>query len=1069
MVEYNTLVQLEDYHAATADPSAPFVDLPFELKAAGRLKISIDSYIQVEQEPRGYRHIPFVYTLFDPSGSPFLGDTITPGLLDKFRDNRGILGAKWMLRLHPAPAAVVASPRFVSVQPGSVQVAVEEPLVSESAPPAIAARRILRTGDAETLQLDLYRKGELRVRSWEDLGQTEKPTRGLWFTLFDPDGVARTTGRDSGVEFTINDHELGKCRDRQGRPRMWSLKVEKGPGFRANSVSVIKLEAQVFAAARVPQDVLGSRLQTLLKPGGRSSFRIGLKWDGTRRTTQFVLRVSHERTLETLDMHDVLDGLPAHLNPGVDVQHPKVGVDYVVSEMVTMGDLFLLSDITGSGYGIRPKNFAITGADVRLKRTSRRTKKVTRQNGAGQPIVQVVEVMPAGLPGLEVNVQSTGTIKVVVPGDDGELALRAVKLDIGFMARNGTVEAIAWLDPNSIAWAGEEGAVHGAAELADFWTSDALTLLREFSERLAAQVVSAILPKVTEVMLGGRCTISNATWETGAIVFEYVPPMEPERLPNRGYRNAGSAPLAPAAERLAAMAAERTLKEKFDHIVVLMMENRSFDHVLGYRSLLSRGADVDGLTDAVIQAFSKNARSPNSYEKEIFRWLGDPQFKHGGRDPVFVPHTMIPLHIGHGFADVAEQVAEGAMTGFVTNIRNVAKRGFEGSDTAKESAMRAHMRSKGVRPYDVLGYYTDDDLPLYGHLADQFAICDRFFCAHPGPTMPNRMYSLTGNLYVNRFSEPQVDNGTGGGVRLSRRTTIFDILSQQGVSWRVYESPPSVSMLRYFARYAGAEDPVIRDVKYFAEDARQGALPSVTFIDPAYHYAPPNDDHPPADMLRGQHFVKRIYDALRSNPSAWERTLLVLTYDEHGGLFDHVPPPVAETWSDPSAPQVGGGFGPSAADTAIGGRRRVPRPSRMGEVRLPGRPTRGPGPRYKPDVVVKYGVRVPTFLVSPYIEPGTVRHETWDFAAILKTILVRYCGKDHPFLADRVHASATFAPALSRDRVRTDIENSPSLPRPAPTGGVRGRGERFMRKADLVRADSDWHEFMAVLSRLTRG
>jgi len=1081
MADPITHVQLQDYHAATADPNEPFVDLPFEMKAAGRLKVTIGSYVQVER-PRGYAHIPFVYTLFEPSGSAFLGDTITMALLDKYRDNRGCLNAKWKLRLHPAPAQLVNGPSYVAVVPGSVQVAVEEASVSESAAPVIPAQRILRTGSTETLQLDLYRMGELRVRTWSDIGPLNKPTRGLWFTLFDPDGIAKTTGRDSTLKYTIKDRDLGKCRDEQGRPRLWSLKVEKGPGFVAHGPFPLKIEAQVFAVARIPQEVLGSRLNTLLQPNGRPAFRMALKWNATRRTTQVVIRFAHERTLETLDMHGLLDGLPEHLNQGVDTHHPQVGVDYVLMEKATLQDLSFdlptatLGVINLGEFGMQPKNFVISSVEVRLKPTTRRVKLVPIAVSSGSVRYEEMEVMPGGLPGLEVKLQSTGTLKLIVPAhDDAEVALTRCQLDVGFQEQGGAVAVKTWLDPDSIQWGGEEGEPHGLSELIDFWTSDALTIIRELAEGLVAMAIKSVMPKALEVVLGGRFTITNTTWSAGAIAFEYIPPVEPERAPTMGYRKAGAGPQGPGTDRLVTNAAEKILKDRVDHVVVLMMENRSFDHVLGYRSLLGINDDVDGLTDNVIKQFTKNARSRDAFEKEIFRWLGDPDFKHGGRDPVFTPATKLPYGVGHEFSDVGAQLADGTMTGFVSNFKDYISRGFPGSQANKERAMRQHMREHGVRPYDVMGYYTDADLPMYGYLADQFGICDRFFCSHPGPTMPNRMYSLTGNLFINRFREPQMDNGTEGGIRLSRATTIFDILSQQGVSWRVYESPPSVSMLRYFARYAGAPDTEIRDVKEFAEDARKGRLPSVTFIDPAYHHAPPNDDHPPADMLRGQHFIKSIYDALRSNQSAWERTLFVITYDEHGGLFDHVSPPVAEVWGDPRAPRSDDRFEPGRATVggAARGPRRIPRPRGLQDVLsgvreiapLPG----SSAPRYKPDVEVKYGVRVPTFLISPYVEPGTVRHEVWDFAAILKTILVRFCGNKHPFLSDRVHASGTFAPALSRETLRTDIDASPSLRRPAPFGGTRAQRERYFTKGAITKHDADWHEFMSVLGRMTRG
>ena len=105
-------------------------------------------------------------------------------------------------------------------------------------------------------------------------------------------------------------------------------------------------------------------------------------------------------------------------------------------------------------------------------------------------------------------------------------------------------------------------------------------------------------------------------------------------------------------------------------------------------------------------------------------------------------------------------------------------------------------------PDDVLGFYEASDLPFFAYLAQHYGYCDRYFCSHPGPTLPNRMYSLTGDVQRDRFGSPILDNNNGDNFLLSRATTIYDLLTRKGVSLRVYESEPSVTMLRMFARYA---------------------------------------------------------------------------------------------------------------------------------------------------------------------------------------------------------------------------------------------------------------------------
>ena len=173
--------------------------------------------------------------------------------------------------------------------------------------------------------------------------------------------------------------------------------------------------------------------------------------------------------------------------------------------------------------------------------------------------------------------------------------------------------------------------------------------------------------------------------------------------------------------------------------------------------------------------------------------------------------------------------------------------------------------------------------------------------------------------------------------------TMFDHLNDCGVSWKVFEN--GFSFLRLFRNYTFDTANVVRfddPVRGFETAARSGTLPQVTMIEPDYIDLPPgNDDHPPADMEDGQEFVNRIVKALIAWPQ-WEKTLLVITYDEHGGFYDHQQPPN-------DAPPLRGG-----------------------------RTTLGP--------------RVPTFLVSPWIKRQDVIHSRFDHTSIGATILRRFAG-----------------------------------------------------------------------------
>jgi hypothetical protein len=281
-------------------------------------------------------------------------------------------------------------------------------------------------------------------------------------------------------------------------------------------------------------------------------------------------------------------------------------------------------------------------------------------------------------------------------------------------------------------------------------------------------------------------------------------------------------------------------------------------------------------------------------------------------------NLVVPDDPGHSFEDVLEQVfgnlttsaaaTQPSMSGFVRSALSVNAR-------LSSAVMRAFRPSL---------------LPAYSALAPAFAVFDRWFSSIPGPTQPNRLflYSATSRGAV---AHDKLDLLLGYPQR-----TVFDSLAADGLDFRVYyKTIPTVLFyhrlrsLRYaargcFRRYDAA----------FRDDARRGALPALSVIEPRYFDltgAPADDDHPAHDVANGQRLVKEVYEALRAGPQ-WNQTLLIVTYDEHGGFFDHVATPTAG----------------------------VPSPDGV----------RGPPPFFfKFD---RLGVRVPTIMVSPWIKKGTV-------------------------------------------------------------------------------------------------
>jgi phospholipase C len=363
---------------------------------------------------------------------------------------------------------------------------------------------------------------------------------------------------------------------------------------------------------------------------------------------------------------------------------------------------------------------------------------------------------------------------------------------------------------------------------------------------------------------------------------------------------------------------------RIEHVVVLMLENRSFDHMLGYLSLEGGRDDVDGLKEGMANEYGGRSYPIHHLDRTAFLPVEDPD---------------------HSGEATSVQIAGGAMSGFVDSF------------AAKLAQRGAADRDPGL----VMGYYNAADLPVYDHLAAEFCVCDRWFCSVPGATWPNRLYAIAGRADGTRDDKP------------SGQSPLYDLpsfvrhLDAHDVSWRWYSYDPGTLRcvdkhywLSHWDRFAYVDKtklswktelkelPFIDEASSsFLEDAATGKLPAVSWIDPNFkdstlYGGDSNDDHPPSDVRDGQLLVLSVYHAIASSP-LWEKTLLVIAYDEHGGFHDHVPPPPAEDED----------------------------PARFG----------------------LYGIRVPAIVVSPWVGRGAVSHTVFDHTSIIKTILLRFCGE----------------------------------------------------------------------------
>ena len=350
--------------------------------------------------------------------------------------------------------------------------------------------------------------------------------------------------------------------------------------------------------------------------------------------------------------------------------------------------------------------------------------------------------------------------------------------------------------------------------------------------------------------------------------------------------------------------------QKIEHVVVLMMENRSFDQMLGYLQEDGLG-EVDGLAEAKPNFDSAG----NKYEP--FAW------EPGETAPMPPPgYTAKILDPCHSPGCVKAQLANDN-TGFVKDFEKT--RGEVDGVAVKLGP--EHLRVP-------MGHYTAEHLPTYDLLARGYCVCDSWHASIPGNTWPNRLYSVAGR---------EVDPATDGPTRLQRLlkwlgrarplsaladAPIFDLPAfthQLDTShWRWYSHDPATlravdgayrtfhfhrENFAYFdrkkmsVRTEAAEGAIVDLHDSFLDDAANGTLRSVSWIDPNFvdlKLLDPNsnDDHPPSDVHAGQALVLETYEAL-VNSKAWENTLLVIVYDEHGGFYDHVPAPATQT-GDPS-------------------------------------------------------------------------------------------------------------------------------------------------------------------------
>ena len=394
-------------------------------------------------------------------------------------------------------------------------------------------------------------------------------------------------------------------------------------------------------------------------------------------------------------------------------------------------------------------------------------------------------------------------------------------------------------------------------------------------------------------------------------------------------------------------------------IVVVMMENRSFDHMLGYLSLPDYGREeVDGL---------KTEGSNPAVWPPPFVLPGPytPFRMPSPRQPL--PNKMDPYHersnaaMCLGTAQMSPDGLKYPMKGFIQSYPDKINAG-------------------GVNQPVVMGYFTGEDLPTTHFFAENFLICDRWFCSLPAGTQPNRLLAMSGISRIDINSQGP----------MPEQPLVFKWLKDRGVRWRVYaEGIPFFSLMK-------SQWPAIFDLNFYrplsslARDIKNessATFPQVIFVEPRYTNAPhvdtPHDDHAPSAVDGGQRFLMEVYAALTASPERWIKAVMVVTYDEHGGFFDHVSPP------------------------------RIPAPAPAGEYVS----------------FESLGVRVPAFIISPFVEPRSVYHHDMDHTSILQFLGERFGNGSYSAQVDaRMNAGLESVSAtLSLPDARPDIPSPPGI------------------------------------------
>ncbi len=364
-----------------------------------------------------------------------------------------------------------------------------------------------------------------------------------------------------------------------------------------------------------------------------------------------------------------------------------------------------------------------------------------------------------------------------------------------------------------------------------------------------------------------------------------------------------------------------------DHVVVLMLENRSFDHLFGFLEVPA-GQKIDNLRG--VHPVPSNRLDPSkpasSSNADIPATSPAPFAVHDTEGP---PHDFASVNV-QLCNDRTGPTAQHPATndGFVRVYKDDLLKRTHVVDTPTVG--------------EVMASFDPSQLPALNELARSFCLCDRWFCDVPSSTMCNRMFihAATSEGYVhNAFKRPYSSK------------TVYELFEEKGLMWAAYFH--DLNELTQFPKLSPTPEHFRRFEDRFSSDIQAGQLPTYSFIFPRFlntQGKAANSQHAPQDIRHGENLIADVYDALVANPAVWNRTVLVVTYDEHGGFYDHVVPG--------AAPNPDGMTSPNPDD-----------------------------PNHAPHFAFdRLGLRVPTIIASPWIQRGTIEHRDLRHTSVIKTV-----------------------------------------------------------------------------------